>query len=362
MADIQDEIVPHQKLKQLLALCERAPLGCAFGLTKDKKECLLLVDKRAKPKKVQTLLKAEGKAFLDMPTLRFGRVEVDVKNDPGTLKFTVNRSEAGGTMMTLVKLAKKCGYQAIVINVNDVLENESEEDDEAEGDTVAPPPAPPPMAPQIDAAALKARLADLFNRLKERLPHDPAGKDALMELAKHANIMLGTNNLKTATADADNLEAMLDAPLPQPTEGDAASNAQISANTGAVAFAKSRLAWISVRRMLESDIDKLRDKVLEHYKDADIADDLNRNYNNRVEPMMNTLDETLSDILDDAINATDPQKRAALVAQARDTIKRYQDFVASEPLFGDLDNNPFLPLTIRATVTKALSAISAAVR
>ena len=135
MPDVQNEILPHQKLKEALALCEKRPLGCAFGLTKDKKECVLLVDKLAKPKRVQAVLQTNGKPFLDMTTLRFGRVEVDVENDPGTLKFTVNRSEAGGTMTTLVKLAKKAGYQGIVINVGDVLENELEED----GAVTAPP-------------------------------------------------------------------------------------------------------------------------------------------------------------------------------------------------------------------------------
>ena len=107
--------------------------------------------------------------------------------------------------------------------------------------------------------------------MKERLPNDPAGKNALMELAKHANLMFGTNNLKSAAADADKLQVMLDAFLP-PSRNETALNAQaertarepISANTGAVAYAKSRLAWVSVRRMLQSEVDKLRDEILAH--------------------------------------------------------------------------------------------------
>ena len=36
--------------------------------------------------------------------------------------------------------------------------------------------------------------------------------------------------------------------------------------------------------------------------------------------------------------------------------------MGSEPLFKDLDSNPFVPLSITATVTKTLSTLSAALR
>jgi len=61
------------------------------------------------------------------------------------------------------------------------------------------------------------------------------------------------------------------------------------------------------------------------------------------------------------VNATDAAKRTALIDEAKALIKRYRDFVTTEPLFTDLDNNPFVPLTIRDTVSKTLDAIAASV-
>ena len=138
--DPQDDILPLPKLKQILAIAESKPLSCAFVLTKDKKECLLLIHKTAKPKKVSAMLKADAKAIMDAPSLRFGRVEIDAKNDPGTVRFTVNRSEAGGTMMTLTRLVKKAQYQVIVINTSDELEDEDETEEETSEEVSASPP------------------------------------------------------------------------------------------------------------------------------------------------------------------------------------------------------------------------------
>ena len=156
--DPQDDILPLPKLKQILAIAESKPLSCAFVLTKDKKECLLLIHKTAKPKKVSAMLKADAKAIMDAPSLRFGRVEIDAKNDPGTIRFTVNRAEAGGTIMTLVRLAKKAQYQGIVINASEELEEESEEETEEGSEEVKESPPPPPLP---DAAALTAALAEM---------------------------------------------------------------------------------------------------------------------------------------------------------------------------------------------------------
>jgi hypothetical protein len=219
---LQEKILPVKTLIQVLAAAKTAPLGCAFGLSKDKKECLLFVDKRLKPKAAAAKLKTLGSGIVDEGTVRFGRVHIDHENDPETLNFTVNKNEAGGTMMTLVKLAKKTSHPSVVINADPDMEKSSEET-EAEGETAVdeapvvaapppPPPPPPPSAPQIDAAALKLRLTDLVKQMIAHLATDPSHKDEMTALAKQAQIMLGTNNLVTATEHADALEALLKAP------------------------------------------------------------------------------------------------------------------------------------------------------
>ena len=41
--------------------------------------------------------------------------------------------------------------------------------------------------------------------------------------------------------------------------------------------------------------------MLAFYEDSDIVGDLNRSYNDRVEPVLSALDESLADVLDDAV-------------------------------------------------------------
>src|ERR1700744_4920192 len=94
----QDKIQPLAAIKIMLGKVDKEPYPCAFALTKDKKECVLLVEKTGGPKKAGSILKTDGKAFIELTTLRFGMVKIDAANDPGTVNFTVNKSEAGGTL------------------------------------------------------------------------------------------------------------------------------------------------------------------------------------------------------------------------------------------------------------------------
>ena len=102
----QDQVMPLPLAKRMLSMAESEPLGCAFGLTKDKKECMLLIQKSGSGKKVAAKLRADGKDLaLDPGTVRFGRVHFQLPDDPGTVRFTVNRSEAGGTIVSLTRSA-----------------------------------------------------------------------------------------------------------------------------------------------------------------------------------------------------------------------------------------------------------------
>src|SRR3954471_15552429 len=104
----QDAVMPLPLTKRMLSMAEAGPLGCAFGLSKDKKECMLLIEKTGNGKKIAAKLKAEGKDLaLDPGTVRFGTVVFQLPAGPGTVRFTINRSEAGGTVLTLTRLAKK---------------------------------------------------------------------------------------------------------------------------------------------------------------------------------------------------------------------------------------------------------------
>ena len=135
-----------------------------------------------------------------------------------------------------------------------------------------------------------------------------------------------------------------DAPGADPAEA-------VPGATGVVAYAKSRLAWLDVRKRMAADLETLRRKMLEHYADEDIAADLEASYAERVAPVLAALDERLADTLDDATNATDPVERKALADRSREIIKGYQAFMANEPIFAEIDANPFVPLAFTKTMT-----------
>jgi hypothetical protein len=352
-APASDSIMPTSKMKSLLALSKQEPVHAAIGLTADG-DGVILLDKKAKPKKVFSMLKANaGKAKLQLNTasLRFGRAEVDPDYDAGTVRFFVNKDAPGTLRVKLTEVIKRIPFQKVEINVDPSLEEEPEED--ATDESAASPPA----NAQLDAAALKQRLTALVQRMPQALQADPSRKDTLLTLAKQAQGQLATD-LAAASDTIGQLEAAMQAP----TGPQAARQPDAEPTKGAVSYAKARLAWSSARKQMEGDLEKLRQQLLEFYGETDILADINRNYTNRVEPILNQMDESLCDVLDDASNATDANKRAELVGQARALIGRYQAFMGSEPMFKELDGNPFVPLSISATMTKTLTALSAALR
>lgn len=345
----QEQIQPLGVTKRMLGMAEKEPLACAFALTKDKKECVLLIAKSGSGKKAASTLKADGKAFIDPQTLRFGRVAIDAPNDPGTVNFTVNRAEAGGTIIHMNKLVKRSGYQALVINADENLESEGEA-----GADATPPeaPPPPPTEPVIDADALKKRLTALVQRMMTIIAADPARKDTLLRLAKTAQTQLGTNNLKTATESVDELEASLNQPS-------ASAN---DPTKGAVTYAKTRLAWIATSKKVADDVGKLRTALESRYGKHENGADIVSVYDKQVAPILTAFNEDLADKLDEVINATDPQTRQALIEEARQMIVEHTKFLESHALIADLDDNPFVKLSIRSTMATTLKALAAAVR
>jgi hypothetical protein len=74
------------------------------------------------------------------------------------------------------------------------------------------------------------------------------------------------------------------------------------------------------------------------------------------------LDERLGDALDAALNAPTPDERRALHDAARGILDEYREYVADEPIFADIDDNGFLPITVRATLDASLKAIDQQLR
>jgi hypothetical protein len=106
------------------------------------------------------------------------------------------------------------------------------------------------------------------------------------------------------------------------------------------------------------DIEKLKAEIVATYEEDGIGPDLASSYAKTVQPVIDAFDVELADKLDAAVNATDPAQRGELVKEARSLMERYQKFLDGEPLIGDLDDNPFIPLSIHATISATLAALS----
>lgn len=205
------------------------------------------------------------------------------------------------------------------------------------------------------ASTLTPRLTAAAQRIAQVSGQDPSRRGTLVALAADGQKKIVANDFTGALHAIEELEVALDAPM--------VGKETISANTGAEAYAKSRLAWLAVRKQMQGDVNKLRDTLTEKYQGTPILNQIQASYDDRVRKKLDFLDESLADLLDDASNTPDPEVRATKVQAARDKIAEYQGYVASESkLFDDLDSNPFVPVAIKATLTKTLSTLSAAVR
>src|SRR5882757_6195734 len=92
-----DAIMAADKLKPMLALSKREPVNAAIGMTADG-DGFILLDKKAKPKTVVSMLKstaAKAKLQLNPSSIRYGRAEVDTDYDAGMVRFFINKEAPG---------------------------------------------------------------------------------------------------------------------------------------------------------------------------------------------------------------------------------------------------------------------------
>jgi hypothetical protein len=140
-----------------------------------------------------------------------------------------------------------------------------------------------------------------------------------------------------------------------------ASPTEAAGGPGMVAFTRTRLAWDGTRKKVQEELRKLEREILarcQAFPDAvSIAEGAKTLYN-----ILDYLDERLIDKLDEALNATTPQERIRLHDEARNIVQEYRDYVNSEALFEDIDDNGFVPVAITSTLNASLGAIEKQLR
>jgi len=125
----------------------------------------------------------------------------------------------------------------------------------------------------------------------------------------------------------------------------------------AVAFTQSRLIWDTTRKQVQAELQKLEKTILAECEEEPDFKTIASN-SKILYTVLDFLDERLIDKLDEALNADTPEKRTALHNEARDIIDEYVDYVAADELLHDIDDNGFLDIRIRDTVSSQLETIS----
>ncbi len=220
-----------------------------------------------------------------------------------------------------------------------------------EGGAAQPAAAAPAAA--ADPTASRNLLAQLTLQIPKVAGSDGALHERLLALSDRASTAFAAGRADEGAAGVEQLRAAMAA-------AQAAAAAAGKNGAGPVAYAKSRLAWLAARKKMQGDIDTLRGKIVDAY--PDFAADLDQRYQARVSAVLDGLDESLADALDAASSASDPEKRQKLVANSQSIIKKYQAFIAGEKTIDDLDANPFVPLSIRATMTATLATLDKTLR
>ncbi len=240
---------------------------------------------------------------------------------------------------------------------------------DADGSAPAATGAAQPDPDQPDAASLTKDLTGLVKQMMAVIAKDPTQKTALAELATDAQASLKRGDLAQASAGLDILRDAIGSgsaapPAPQAPNAPAANGSNGAAPDPAAAqkLKKSHAVWSATRSKIDADLKKLSKAILAAASGDDEAKELEKVLTTVVEPVLTTFDESLSDMLAAAADATEDAERQRLLKQAQGTVARYQKFVEGNKVLSHLDENPFVPVAMVKTLTATLAALSAAVK
>lgn len=125
---------------------------------------------------------------------------------------------------------------------------------------------------------------------------------------------------------------------------------------GFVALQRARLKWESTRGTVAGQLRALAAAIVTATRDEPWAGEAAGN-TPLLFAMLDTFDTRLGDTLDEALNAQDAMRRTERLRAARAILKDYSGYLQSDPIFEELDENPFLPVTIRRDLTAVLTEL-----
>ena len=128
----------------------------------------------------------------------------------------------------------------------------------------------------------------------------------------------------------------------------------------AVRLAQGLLQWNSTRSHVASEISKLQSAIVTEMQDHPEFDEIVAHIEN-LDNVLDHLDDRLGDVLGEMREAASPAAKGRLSTQARRLVGEMQAYVAGDPLMQDIDDNGFVPLSVRSRVEQTLSSILQAI-
>lgn len=337
LTGLSDPAAYQLMLKSGLMRVRRGPVNFAVGLGKDVNEHRLLVHPRQTGKSLGSIISKDS----DATRITWGRAFAD-PDKPGTLVLAVESRLLSGLkrqVELLLKLNKPVPYTTVRLQ-QDGKDVADDEEADAPGEPATP-----------SASLLTEQLKAMGPALKALIARKPDAAAGISKTVAQLDTLLKAGKTTEAKQLLDALAKAAGAPTAPPVTR--------SSPTGAVNYAKARLAWLAARQKAQSELHLLREDILDTYEDdedntfPDLTDRIGH-----LDKILVTLDESLADTLDAALNATVDDKRHALHRQAQQQIEQFLAYVEQDPLLANIDSNPFVPVTVRATLHTTLRALA----
>jgi hypothetical protein len=123
-----------------------------------------------------------------------------------------------------------------------------------------------------------------------------------------------------------------------------------------IRLAKGLLLWNETRGFVARQIDTLQQAIIKDMQDDPDYDEILAGLSN-LDVVMEHLDDRLTQKLGEMQTESDPGEKNKLTMQARGIVTDMQAYVASDSLMAEIDDNGFVPLTIKSRVEQTLKVI-----
>lgn len=125
---------------------------------------------------------------------------------------------------------------------------------------------------------------------------------------------------------------------------------------GAVRMARGMMIWNSLRAHVDQSIHTLQQAIIEQTKDESDHTAIKANVG-KLSTLLENLDDSLITKLAALRATSDAKAKRRLTEEARAIVRRYQNYITSDPLMADIDDNGFVPLDVRTKVDESLKAV-----